>query len=242
MNKKILFSIISFFAFSGFIFAENDIVTITKYYKTITNLNDFIIPSSINNYNYTQTYEITKDEYESSLIDDISILGNVETSYKKLTATISKVNSSYRYKAILTWKNMPKIRSYDIMGIYFSNDLSVKSNSVLFKQEYCINNNCYLLNDSNQNLFNNGVGVSFKLPTENISSLKQTLYFDVVKNNSSIINTQYIVADYSHAIKNVSLEKSKKFIINSNGIVINNSVLPYYDNIDGATVTLNGKW
>lgn len=138
---------------------------------------------------------------------------------------------------------MPKTRSYDIIGIYYNNDVSIKNDFVYFLQEYCNKNNvCSSNNNHYLRKFSNSCGASFKLPDSDLKSLKQTLYFDVIKNSSKIINSQKIISDYAHAIKNINMNNSKKYSINNNGLIIDDAISFYYDDINGAITILNKEW
>lgn len=106
-----------------------------------------IIEQNINYYKTTNTHgnvitqEITEQEY---LINkNISPLGSIETTYKKMTTTIVKINSYYRYKVDLEWKKMPKYRGYDIIGIGIESSKVKISSNEKFKINYCYTNgNC----------------------------------------------------------------------------------------------------
>ena len=62
--------------------------------------------------------------------------GYIETGAKKMTTRIISTNGRYRYKVDLEWKSMPKVRSYDILGMCIENNVSIYSN-VYFQQNYC---------------------------------------------------------------------------------------------------------
>ena len=214
----------------------------TKYLKTITKNSDGLL----NNKKSSISYEITEDEYNkanrvNNITNDSS--GTTETTYKKLTVSISNNGSYYRYKATLVWKNFPTIRSYDIMAIGFYSNLKPHSN-INFIQEICYSGGtCLSNNEGTRATFNSGVGVSFALPTGSLSSLKQILYFDVEKKNSTTLVMQDAYADYAHAVRNVSSSDSKKYsVIGSSGIVLQSSVENYYDAIDPAHAVWYGTW
>ena len=240
MFKKILILIGTFLLISN-VDAEvvndfNVIASNTKFYKTIIYNNEVML-NNINNSNSITT-EISEDEYNNA--NDFFEKNNfVETNYKKLTSSIIKNGKKYRFKAELTWKNIPKIRSNDIIGIGYENIVKI-SGRTYFVQSYCLNNGkCYNSSVNSSQNFSNGVGTSFLIPTGDIKSLKQIFYFDVVKNTSSVINLLKVSADYSHATTAISLTNSKKFTVNLNGIKLNNSIKSYYDEINAATTTLN---
>lgn len=214
---------------------------VEKYYKTTTNSKQLYYMNSINN---TNTIEITKEDYESIQLDTINPLGNgsSETTYKKLTTSILSNGTAYKYKTVLTWKTFPKVRSYDVIGIgHYSN---VKYNSALnFSQTYClVDGGCRTLTTYYPKITSTGVGAAFKVPTGELSSLTQTLYFDVEKNVDVTINSQAAYGDYSHATETVTTTQAQDYSIGTSGIVFSNGIGNYYDNISPAMATWTGNW
>ncbi|MBQ7105373.1 MAG: hypothetical protein IJN90_05905 [Bacilli bacterium] len=217
----------------------------TKYYKTISIINNnlYLLKSNIK-YN---SFEITEEEYNRIENNSTIVLSNysgiTETTYKKMTTTISTNGNYYRYKIVLNWKNMPATGSYDIIGIGFLGSVKVRS-SLNFTQEYCRNSGGCITSTTNYpQTFNYGAGTTFKLPTDSIYSLKQTLYFDVEKNTSSTVVLQEAYGDYSHATSNISLANAKKYSVVSNvGISLNSSVTSYYDSINVSEAGWEGVW
>lgn len=223
-------------------------VEITKYYKTVTTYhNNQIEPLSLNNLSYN--VEISEEEYEN-YNENLSIniqsikTGYTETNYKKMITTATKKNKDiYTLKVTLEWKTMPATRSYDIIGIGFPTSVTA-INNVSFVQKYCLNNgNCGQY--TNYALYKgaNGVGASFALPTDNLSSLSQVLIIDIKKSNSNnTLTSLKFSGDYSHAQKAISQVNSKKFSVDSSGIVLESSITNYYDSINSAVAVWNGTW
>lgn len=100
----------------------------TKYYKTISYVPNDIVNTKNEKLQYTA--EITEQEYESGKVDDLSSLAVIETTYKKMVVTIFKNGNYYRYQNVLYWTAIPKIRSYDIIGIGFYRTLQPKGSAV----------------------------------------------------------------------------------------------------------------
>jgi hypothetical protein len=218
---------------------EPDFVSTTKFYKTTTYYGDLL--QIDNKFVNSITTEITEEEYNNAS-NNLPKSATVETTYKKLTSTITKNGSYYRYKAELTWKLIPSVRSYDIIGIGFYQTVKVKGNNLYFTQNYCLSNgNCYNSSVNYPQIFTNGAGTSFALPSGNLSSLKETLYFDVEKNTTATITSQLAASDYSHATSSISLNNSKKYTVNANGISLN-GVSSYYDNMSAAKAYWSGSW
>lgn len=214
----------------------------TKYYKTITTYNEFDL-HSLNCNVITKTMEITEEEYNNSNTELLPLAaGTTETTYKKMTTSILSSGNYYRYQNRLVWKNFPKIRSYDIIGIGFLSTVKMK-NSATFEQYYCPeNSSCVTSTTHYPQTFSNGAGTTFKLPTGTLTQLEQTYYFDVQKNTTLTINTQYAYGDYSHATSTITLANAKKYTVGTTGIVLNSSVTDYYDSINKATAVWTGTW
>lgn len=227
---------------------DNEFVIIsetTRYYKTIE-LKSNLDVMALNHSNFiSRTYEITEDEYNSFADNGINPLGDatITTEYKKMTTSILKSGSLYRYKNVLVWNKLPKIRSYDIIGIGFMSNVKIKSNLV-FTQEACTSlTDCTKSTTNYPQKFSNGAGTTFKLPVGDFVSLTQTLYFDVEKNTLETIISQNAYGDYAHATSTISLDNAKKYTVNgSQGIVLNTSIKDSYDTINQAKATWTGSW
>lgn len=188
--------------------------------------------------------EVNEEEYNS---ESISMYGNglVETTYKKMTTTISATGSNYRYKVSLVWKKMPATRSYDIIGVGIEGGkVRISGGSMVFNQNYCISNSCTNTNTINSSSTSStGGGVSFKLPTStSITSLSSYVYFTVLKVGSSTITSLSAYGDYSHATKSISGGTAQGFYVDAVGIDLDEALIPYYDSIDRAIATWSGSW
>lgn len=210
----------------------------TKYYKTIS----YVPSDTVNTKNVKLQYtaEITEQEYESGKVDDLSSLAVIETTYKKMVVTIFKNGNYYRYQNVLYWTAIPKIRSYDIIGIGFYRTLQPKGSAV-FSQYYCYaKDDCYLSYDiNNRRTSSGGVGISFKLPSGNLTELKQTIYVDMQKNTDAEVLRQVIVGDYAHAQNEINLAEARKFDMNLAGIYTYSYL---YDDMGIATLKWEGCW
>ena len=212
-----------------------------KYYKTVSVHNSLVTINNITNNESSYTVEVTEDEYYNANTD-INPTNYVETTYKKLTSSIYQNGTYYTYKAELEWKNIPSTRSYDIMGIGFYKNVKVVNNKIYFNQNYCLKDGkCDSTTLCSVQIFDGGVGASFKIPNDDLSSLNQTLYFNVTKNISATILSQLAAADYSHATKTITETNSQKYTVNQNGISLN-GVSSYYDGIDTAHANWSGSW
>lgn len=212
-----------------------------KYYKTIYYNNASTLQVNSLNNNSAETIEISKEEYDNANPNElIPNLVGIETAYKKLTSQIIQNGAFYRYRAELTWKNIPSKRSYDIMGIGFNSSVSPIGTPV-FQMTYCKTNGyCNTSSTHTPQTFTNGLGTSFKLPSDDLTSLSSVLYFNVTK-NSNTVTSQFAAADYSHATSDISKNNAKNYYVSGSGIVLN-GITSYYDNMSSATSYWNGTW
>jgi len=227
--------------------AEDGFVTVaedTVYYKTIVKENIFNTYSIGTDYDI-ETVEISKAEYDAFNPATTQPLasGTVETTYKNMTVSILKNNGIFRYKNRLSWKNFPATRSYDVIGIAYPSTVKLGS-AMVFTQEYCnATGTCYSNSGHNPEVRTTGAATIFPLPTGSLSMLNQTMYFDVAKNTSSTITTQYVQGDYSHAQSAVSLSNVfGTYAAYGSGIVLTSSVRSSYDSISLAKTLWTENW
>ncbi len=236
--KKIIFTLlllIPIFVKADEIVAEN-----VKYYKTITALNDGIY-NDLNNTIITRTEEISAEEYNNANPNRYDT--TVETAYKRLTVSISTYGNYYKYQTHLHWKNIPKVRSYDIIGI--GHYASVTPGlAPVFLQEYCnVDGNCYTSQTNYSKIIDGGFSALFYLPSGNLTSLDQTLSAVMRKKNAnSTIISQKAVGDYAHAVKSISYNNAKKHSMEVGGLYLQSSIISYYDDIPYAEASWSGNW
>ena len=249
--KKIIILMFSIFILMPVVtFANQDddfkeVAVDVKYYKTVTIYNNASNINYLTSYPVSTTYNITKEEYYSSDDNNVNVqpLSStyVETTYKRLTTSISSNGSYYRYKAVLYWKKIPKVRSYDIIGIGRYGSVKVKG-TPSFSLKSCTSEKCTTTASAVKMNFTNGSGASFKIPTGSLISLQATYYYDVEKNTDATILTQKAYGDYSHATTTVTSAESQKYQVSSIGISLDSAVYNKYDTIDTATATWTGSW
>ena len=214
----------------------------TKYYKTIQMIpNNYSIQST--NISLSESYEITEEEYNNGQEENSRNSIITETTYKKMTVTIAKASSLYKYTIHLHWKNIPSTRSYDIIGLAYNNNVEAAMTPV-FEQEYCRSSgSCYTSYTHYGVEQTNSVSAIFLLPTGTLTSLDQTLFVLVGKKNSNnTITSQQAVGDYAHAIHNVSLSDASNYIMNISGLNLDSSIIDDYDEISIAMSTWSGTW
>ena len=201
-----------------------------KYYKTIyTDLNG--ISTSV---------EITEDEYDNQSM--INPRGTVNTEYKTIVSTMSKLTSTFRYKVSMAWKMMPAKRSYDIIGVGFEDDVTISS-PVYFEYNYCYSDSSCTtstINYGKKSLSTGGTAV-YKVPSDDIVGLSAVLYYDVAKDTTSTITSLEMCGDYSHATSTVTSTQYSGHGIDLDGILLG-SYGGYYDATPCAMSYWSGSW
>lgn len=230
------------------IVAEDEFTVVgetTKYYKTVSVLNDSQVMSIIAPEVTSFTTEITKEEYDSVDLHDLYHLNEsrtVQTDYKILKTSLLNNNTIYRYRVDLTWKNIPKVRSFDIIAIGHYSSVE-RYGLPVFNQSYCMGNGeCYDGMAATIITGVNGTGLVFELPTDSLTNLTQYMYFDVKKSSSTTVKHQTVAGDYAHAVKTITYANAKKLSVNIAGIIHDSSVESYYDTIGAAIVNWEGSW
>lgn len=209
----------------------------TNYYVNVTR---YDATGKIMSSNDTQ---ISEDEYNMP-VQLLAYNGYIETSYKKMTTTISKSGDYYRAKVNLVWKTMPAVRSYDIIGLGFDPFVYVYGD-LHFSQTYCITVYCKTSTKINNDSYSlTGAGVSFELPSKDINptSLESTFYFDLVKDYQGTLTEFFVYGDYAHAVKNITGGRAQGFGVYAGGIELMSDVSSYYDSINPAIAKWNGSW
>lgn len=190
---------------------------------------------------------ISKEDYmKNSEIEPLgSSDGLIQTDYKELRTTISKVDSEeFRYKTNLKWTKFPSTRSYDIIGIGIDANILTSGNAH-FSQTYCVVQFCTTDTKTNDITYNlTGIGASFALPTGTVTQLESTLYFNVMKlDSNSTIRTQSAYGDYAHATKKISSGNAKMYMVAPGvGISLYEESIDYYDRISPSIATWTGTW
>ena len=226
----------------------------TKYYKTVTIYNNSGVLRNANMGEMSSlTTEVTKEEFDNAetttepvapLSDDYFDV-TIETTYKRLTTTINKLGTAFfTYESELYWKNIPKVRSYDIMGIGHAASVENAASSVGFTMTYCTSSsNCYYSNTYQSKIGTYGSSAVFPLPTGTLVSMTQVIEFTVEKTTSSnTITYQEAVGDYAHATKTITQSNAyNNHGVNIGGLYYEN-VSSYYDTTPAAAAEWRGTW
>lgn len=225
-----------------------------KYIKTTSIINNSSVMRNADLEEMTSiSTEVSKEEFDNApttsepISSSTRALAEVgtETTYKRLTTTIERSATNYRYTTNLYWKNIPKVRSYDIIGIGHYGDVEpYGTNYINFSQEYCVSaSNCYSGNGSTKRVTTYGTIQVFHLPEGTLVSLEQTLLFTVVKAGNWTITEQIAAGDYSHATSAVTANiAANNTSIGVAGLVLNDNIYDYYDTTPAAIAVWNGTW
>ena len=219
----------------------------TKYYKV-----EAYYPNELfikNNMPLVKNTEITQSEYESISFNDITTMSPVNTNYKTMTTSIINPNNgNYRYKNSLQWKKIPKVRSYDIIGIGIESNKvygldTTKNLRAIFSYEKDKACKAEIVTTGTWSLSPNGYSVKFKLPFKSYdtwTALNINMYFDVRKTINSTINVLNAYGNYRHATSIIP-DSSFSFSITAFGIIsIGGSYESNYDTISTSQATLTG--
>ena len=213
------------------------LVTNEKYYKT-THVERNGITSST-------TEEVTELEYlygnDNTMI---TATGTIYTEYKKLITTLSKTsNDIVTGKVTLEWRNMPKKRSYDSIGIGYLTSSIERSLSPYFQMNYTTSsNNSYTSMTYNwHETVDNGDTAVAQLPSGSLNALSSYILVRLKKKVPNSTVTQITVyGDYAHATSTISLTNALKHDMYFTGIALQNSIVGYYDTTPECGVTWYG--
>lgn len=213
-----------------------------SYYRDVTRYD------SLGRVLFQQSTTVSKEEYnEETPPGDATVFngGYIETVYKKLRTTIAKKDDElYTYKTTLTWKLMPKVRSYDIIGIGTDPHIVYPlSGSNRVFTSYCTDDTCLCDNSYyDKFLTSEGNAFSVQIPTDSsLNELEVYLYFDVFKSTKETITEMYAVGDYAHAVKKVPDSLSYSFYATQGGLYINRAD-GYYDSMEESILLWTGSW
>lgn len=147
-----------------------------------------------------------------------------ETNNKSLKI----IKSAKTITLLLKWINVPKTKTYDVIGVRFGNGVSLKGN-ITFKQIYKDSaGNKKEITKHSDKVLSNGFGCSFKV--ENGTDYNISIQFDYS-------GTGNIYGSYQHAKSSTTLAESQKYTISSSGyggvFAFDSSVKDKYDGMGG---------
>lgn len=223
MSKKIVIMLIALLGMSIMECHASELNNIKYFKTTYDNIGNII-----------SNVEISETEYFSTQI--VPYDANITTEYKQLSISVS----GGVVKIECTWKMTPKVRSFDVIALRGENVL-FNSNVIQGKQIYVKEGSTsfvkYNVNSSNTKIFGNGVGISMNLVDDASDyRLSLSIPYSITGNNPIIYGS------YQHAVRNVSLNTSQKYLLNAKGygkvILFDNPVNSYYDGMSGVSINL----
>ncbi len=188
----------------------------------------------------TKSIDIPISDYPSEISpigEELDRGSSYSTNYKTLSLTAIPIdNINYSVSLTLQWKQMPTIRSYDVIALRFSN-MAMSNGTQYGFQSYTGGSVGYSYNGTNMKLLSNGFGISMNLVNGSISSLQCFIAVTAAKANGAAI-----YGAYEHATVNTTLANSKKYTLSYAGMgnVINfdSSVWNIYDDMNGVNISL----
>lgn len=241
------------------VFDENTIATLDQ--KTIDYYKDEEKLSKSENEKYIKTEEyldstgkiidtinteVTKQEAELFVENQKngvqSLSDSHQTNMKRINISIAATPSVKTITITNTWLSMPSVRSYDVIGFRNGTGNSIAINSVSAYQQADGQTVTYSMGGSNFKSTNQGCGISMNIVDSVSGSLSNSMSVTVINNSS--IYTAY--GTYQHAQSNVTLDQSKIYSINANGLggVLDfaSSVRGNYDGMQGVSQTARVGW
>lgn len=187
---------------------------------------------SIEDFNFLKNNGLFENEIKTAKFVDnnynLFSLAEHTTANKSLKMS-SSCSSNCLISITLNWINLPKIRSYDILGAYLDKTSVIQANGVIVETNNGRSN--YQITKKTTN----GIGTSFKLPT-NVTYLNISQTLIVEKKGA-------IKASYQHAKKTISYDNSKKYSFSKSGIggvfSFDTGIQDYYDCMNGVELNLN---
>ena len=150
---------------------------------------------TVSDYSRFISSELMKGKLSVKLNNAIMPLGAYHETNAKVFKIAKVCNSDCLVSVVLTWKGYPNVRSYDVMGAYLENT-SLLSSPVTFVTSS---------NETYMQKFNNGFGVSLKLPTGNVNI--------VASQSFRVSKGGHVYASYQHAKSSISLANSKNYTL-----------------------------
>ncbi len=160
-------------------------------------------------YNYINRLDVNNKEVEVTVKEPDYIQSRtssyVETQAKRLAIGKSCDSNACTIMMNNTWKYVPKVKSYDVIGAMFSNtSLYDNSNFTIFKFDGT-NHTCnnYVINSE-------GIGCSYKLDSNATEEFYTYMTF-------TVHTSGLVYGSYQHATSSVTLSQSKNYSFNING-------------------------
>lgn len=233
---------------------QQDLDLITSGNAKVTNEKKYFLTTTIYDENNvvisTLNNEITKEKYDNLDLNDYNNQyslnyeknNKIETNAKVLDLTVISPSDNVSKVSVystLTWKNIPKVKSYDVIAIMFNipavihDFMGMQISNLQTSSERVTE---YNPGGTNSNVFTNGIGVSMNIHDDVTKSLALALQI-----NATVDGGGEILTSYQHATSTVTLEQSKGYTLSVAGLghvinFTNSSVKNKYDGMEGTTV------
>ncbi len=190
---------------------------------------------------------ISEEEYEAVKDAEINSYANdddcYETSYKRLSGTITDVNGTFYLMSALSWKKVPYARSYDVYAFRLNH---FSYSGFMGNQVYIKGNDAYSIDYNTSSAgykgFSNGAGVSMNLKDDSdITGFELTIN-SRLKFNTSSYSQAHVYISYQHAQNDLSRAQSMGYSLDVNGLgnvllFSNATVRSTYDGMQGVHVS-----
>jgi len=186
-------------------------------------------------------FSMTEDDYlkfldlnllengvETYYDNEVSLLNTDVTSHNRILKISKSCSGICNISVVATWTTQPKVRSFDVIGAYFSNVIPIGTVDTKI-----YSNNVLKLSKTTSDYSSKGFGVSIKLPTGGGIVVNQAYA-------ASASGTIY--ASYQHARSSVTESNSKKYTLSLSGygsvFKFDSSVSSIYDAAPGVNIKL----
>ena len=190
---------------------QNGINLTEKEYNLVKNMFDehFVEIMNQEDYEHISRLDVNNRQVELTIKEPDYIQSRtssfVETQGKKLVIGKSCYGNGCAIIMTNTWKYVPKVKSYDVIGAMFSNtSLSSDGYVTTFKFDG-VNHTC-----NNYVKKSDGIGCSYKLDSKATQEFYTYMNFDVYPNG-------LVYGSYQHATSSVTLSQSKNYTFHING-------------------------
>ncbi len=186
---------------------------------------DFINRADVNNKDVEIIVEEPKTDYIQSRTSSY-----VETQAKRLAISKTCHNGVCVVSLTNTWKYEPRVKSYDVIGVMFSNTSQYGNGyGTIFK----VNGSNHTCTEYVKN--SDGLGCSYKLPSNATADIYAYMSLDVNDTGGLVYGS------YQHATSSVTLSQSKNYSFHINGygnVFLFNTAKAKdaYDGMDGVSM------
>lgn len=175
----------------------------------------------------SETFEVSEEEYLSIDPDNfqsvsVNAYTTVETTYLSLTTSIGRDGQYFRYVDSFSYLIVPSVRSYDVIGIGYNDNVKPVDGSLYCNMSYGVSTESKSYDSIWLKTSQYGSSCIINLPNEsNVKNISILFDFKVQKvNPNETISSQVAVGDYRHATEPVTIVIASSHDVNEvNGIV-----------------------